>query len=151
MLKTKAEVMNDVALHRAHESFSHTICGIFDVTQMRNFAIANDRVVHTLALTQELIDWLYENRDVDEARMRSMTRMQVDEAAIVVAYNDGTDLLIDGTHRMIAAWKKYGLKTFNYWKYAEYEIIRPAPGWGVHTGLRWGKFDINRHGEVVML
>lgn len=148
MIVTKAQLMAQVAADIAHESFDHTVQGTFDITLMRSKAIAEQRRPFHTDINQAVIDWLYTYRDVDEERVRTLTLEQQEEPGIIVRYNDGQDLLIDGIHRMVARWRRDPALHFYFWEFAEAEIIRPSSSWVSAKDLNWGKFDII-NGQVV--
>lgn len=125
---TKSEIMARIIMGNGHETFTHSIEGHFDVTLMRNKAIAEKRepVLVPVAL---LVDHLRTNYVHEAARVRHFVEKftqtpDLYDPAMFVSYQDGTSLLVDGVHRVLAA-DYLRMEHYIFWRFTEDEIIRP--------------------------
>lgn len=139
-LMTKTEVMNLVASGKVHETFDHSTCGKFDVTAMRAYAMSR----HLPTLRVRIADVYAElcrDRVIDQARVDELDEASwKDDPAMVIILEEGSHLLIDGTHRILRRHKE-GQFLFRAWFIEERFAIRVDPTeWieGVHRGIDWG-------------
>lgn len=143
-MTSKTELMQAVEAGLSTEVFSHTECGDFDVTAMRKYAQVYVKPVR--ANIADVLDFIRANRDYDEGRVDSLKLGEyMHDPAMAIQYEDGSTLLIDGTHRILRRHKE-GLTYFPLYVLTEKDIIRPDTIGKVER--EWGKFNI-RNGKVV--
>lgn len=145
---TKSQMMAKIAASQMPETFHHSVHGVFDVSRMRGVAMEQSKPALMAKCSEDLIEWLYENHNVDEKRITELTKAQIVLPCLTVEFADESDLLIDGVHRIIAGWVRYGFETFKFYRFQEREVIRPTPGMYIAQKPKWGKFDILRNGEI---
>ena len=138
---SKTEIMRRVAQGDAHEAFTHSIDGVFDITLMRRWAKANlDPVRVDLA---DFIDFVRANRDIDEARVSELTNEEaLNDPGMFVQYDKPGDgiyhLHIDGVHRALRLYSM-GIPYQWVWIVPEAAIIRPSPLMRKNPWVDWGK------------
>lgn len=147
---TKSQSMADIAAGRTREAFHHAVHGIFDIAAMRGAALEQGKVAKTAKISDDLIAWLFDKRKIDDQRLKELNMPQIKSPCICIEYADESDLLIDGCHRIIAGYLRYGIDTFTYYKFTEREIIRPVNTGIVTSKPVWGKFDILPNGDIEM-
>lgn len=143
-MASKTDLMRLVERGLVREVFSHTECGDFDVTSMRQYARLY--VEPKLAAIADVLAFIEANRDYEKARVNALKPGEyLHDPALAVQYRDGSTLLIDGTHRILRRHKE-GLDDFPVWVVGEMEIIRPNTTGRVD--LEWGKFNV-KDGRVI--
>ncbi len=137
---SKSQLTSLVKSGLVHEAFTHTTEGVFDITEMRNFALKCKKIVEYIPIDDSLINFVKENRDIDYDRVASLSRDELNDPCMVVAYPEGEMLIIDGGHRIIRQ-AQLSLPTIPFWVFEPSEIIRPANDF-VDSGIEWGAFEI---------
>lgn len=136
---TKTEIMALVKEGTVHESFEHETDGMFDVTAMRTMCIVSGLQVFQCPIAP-IIDAIFRDRVFDEARVSELPyySWQTDPA-LVIQYDNGENLLIDGTHRIIRRHRE-GLLFCLAYLIPEADIIRPSAEFqrGEERGIDWG-------------
>ena len=140
-LITKTELMAAVVAGRSHESFEHSDEGIFDVTLMRRAAIAANMEPVLVSLDQ-IVPFILENRVAEEERIsffvdQFLTHPGLFDPGMFIHFDAGTDLMIDGTHRALAA-HRVGMKHYVFWMFPESGIIRPSEDMYRPANIEWG-------------
>lgn len=151
-LMTKTQMMNLVAQGRVHESFEHSIEGLFDVTAMR--LNCQDLKIEPFRIEiKDVLDFIRESRVIDQARIMELPDAAWrNDPAMCVVYRRGDEvehMLIDGVHRILRRHKE-GFTQFYCWFVEERDIVRPnLEDWqrGVERGIDWG--DVIVDGKIV--
>lgn len=148
---TKTEIMKLIAANRIHESFDHSVEGLFDITEMRQRAkgtVPFTVPIHSV-LSFILTDRVFEMQrvfDLDEDSWKN-------DPAMCVVYDRGgftEHLLVDGIHRIMRRHHE-GLEDFQCYLVNEKDIIRPDMSkWqqGVERGFDWGS-EVVVDGKIV--
>lgn len=151
-LMSKTELMKMVVEGKVHESFEHSVDGIFDVTAMREQAVKNKAPIVTFTIA-DVVDHVRADRVVDEERIGNLPEASWrSDPAMVVLFDQGDNvyhLLIDGSHRILRRHRE-GLFNFPCYLIPSSEIIRPDPEqWvrGEERGLVWGDAIVD--GKIV--
>jgi hypothetical protein len=138
---TKTQLMELVVQRRVHESFEHSINGVFDVTLMREQArrLNTEIVLFSIA---DALTFVQEQRVTDEERILNLEEesWRNDPAMAIHFEDDNQHLLIDGSHRILRRHRE-GLTDFLCYLVPSREIIRPDPReWarGSEMGIDWG-------------
>lgn len=147
---TKSQLMADIAAGKRRETFHHAVHGMFDIAAMRGAAQEQGKTAKTATICDGLVDWLFSQRNIDDRRLKELSVSQIKSPCLAVEYADESDLLIDGSHRILAGYLRYGIETFTYYKFTEREIIRPVNTGIVTSKPVWGKFDILPNGTIEM-
>jgi hypothetical protein len=136
---TKTEVMALIKQGAVHESFEHETDGIFDVTAMRALTSSEGLQIYDAPIAP-IIEAILRDRVYDEQRVSELSdHSWKEDPCLAVHYRDGSDLLIDGTHRIIRRWRE-GLSLFPVYILSEAQIIRPSDEFqrGEERGIDWG-------------
>ncbi|QRE00214.1 hypothetical protein [Burkholderia phage BCSR5] len=138
---TKTELMALIAASNdgMHESFEHETSGIFDITEMRAWAKTNlEPVAVEIA---QVLPALLECRYYDTQRVLELSADSwQNDPGLVVQYDDGSHLVIDGIHRTIRR-AMAGETLMPMYLVPEAHIIRPDDsewGRGEEIGIAWG-------------
>lgn len=138
---TKTQVMQAIARGVAEETFTHESGLVFNVTAMRKLAISEKRVVRQTHLTASLVRLIYQNRDVDDARVDTLSHMDMlTDPSMFVLFPYGEHLLIDGTHRILRR-RKEGLTMLPMWLFNLDEAILVKPDDNA-LAVQWGSFEM---------
>lgn len=148
-LVSKTEIMQRVVAGRSHECFQHSDEGFFDITLMREWAIANKKWV--LVLLSDIVPHILETRDIDESRIAELDEKswKTDPGLAVIYDRPGQaieHLMIDGHHRALRRQRE-GLEVMKFYMIPEAAIIRPHPGMILNPHFDWGK--IIKDGKLV--
>jgi hypothetical protein len=104
--------------HPTDEIFSHT--DLQGVTRHWNTsamvrAVFQRRVKPSLVncpLTEDLIQHIEQNHGVEEPNIAQLPDKVLEIPVVLVHFDDGSDLLVDGNHRVVKRWRK-GLRDVN--------------------------------------
>ncbi len=129
--------MQAVRAGSMHEVFEHSVEGLFNITLMRKWAHKNRTPVRIL--TMDVVPFIRQTRVTEEARLFSLTDEEKMEPVLVVLYDDGEHLMIDGSHRALRA-EYDGREFLRAYMIPEAFIFRPPAGY--HKELNWGDADI---------
>ena len=135
---SKSALMTAVAAGVMREYLTHSTEGVFDVTAMREYAEQSSEIC--LVETREMYRMVMGSRVTSATRSAELSRDQwARDPIIAVVYDDGTHLLIDGSHRTMRAYME-GLPHMYAYILPESAVIRP--GEGERQEINWGEHDI---------
>lgn len=137
---TKTELMQKIIDGKGHESFFHSDCGCFDITLMR--AWAKEHLNPVLIGLPDILPFILTTRVFEEARLLDLDPHDLhNDPALVILYEDGSRLFIDGTHRAIRLHREGNMTQLAY-MVPEQHIIRPDKtilrGELAHGHFDWG-------------
>lgn len=138
-----------VALGIHHEAFTHETHGTFDVTLMRQAALAGQYGEPWLSPIDDRTLFIVSKcRDWEKSRILWLIKNgKLDDPALCVDAPDGSQILIDGTHRILGRYAT-GLREFLWYRASWDQAIRPQPGFvGGLPHMDWGKISI-RDGKL---
>lgn len=147
----KSDLVAMVACGLAHESFEHSECGIFDITVLREVMpvlLMVDAVQKIRVPLDQICDFIRACRDYEEDRIRELGPESLDDPGICLKMPDGTDLLIDGTHRALRRERdgEQEMKFFSIPYEIANAIARPTQSYR-RLGAEWGDPEFwNKHG-----
>lgn len=148
---SKSQLASLVARGLCHEAFTHTVAGSFDITLMRQQARAGQYGPPRRAdIDATLIEFVANWRDWEQARVNEiLVSGDLSDPGLMIQMPDGTHLLVDGTHRILAR-HTMGLRHFTFYMVPLKAAPRPDHFWidSEAAGLGgWGKYE-NRDGKL---
>jgi hypothetical protein len=151
---TKSQVSRLVVTGHCRETFSHETLGHFDVTGIRQLAIAEFPEVMVCAFSamtmadgiqRDALAYLIANREVDHDRCLELTTEQLQDPLIFLLCPAGTNgegeshLLVDGIHRLVAGYTR-GYSDFRFRMVPMDRAPRFDPG--DFTNVEWGDKEL---------
>lgn len=142
MSYTKRQVMELVASGIVDESFVYEDGTVYNITALRMLAKKTNRKPILAFITQQLIDLVQNERDIDYNRIQDL-KDHLNDPAILIDQGDGSHLIIDGNHRIIARYFM-GLIDFPAYVFEKQEALAACPmDEMVDAGIEWGSEAFN--------
>jgi hypothetical protein len=150
-LITKTQLMASVVAGLRHESFEHSIDGLFDITAMRQKCAAEELGERAILPLDGIIPFIRENRVIEMQRVLALDyeSWKNDPGMFIVeSYDDAgvpTGIMVDGHHRAIRRQLE-GEMEMVVWMVPKDKAIRPGANWMRHPD-DWGDAIID--GKIV--
>lgn len=150
MAYTKSQVAKLQAAGVARESFVHSVLGHIDITTLRlaiaamkppahTFNFADTKVEDSTMTAEEALQFLLDQREVDEERVNELTLEQLEEPIITLIDDGGYSYVVDGIHRLTARFRR-GYPTFS--TYILHEKNAPRIDSSKWVDLPWGEKEL---------
>lgn len=146
-LISKTRIAELVRTGRAHECFTHSQVGTFDVSLMLQVApFLYERF--SSDINPELIAQIKATRDWEQERINTLTFTEVLFPTLwILDPTDNTHILVDGTHRLIALYERFNTFEFRGWMAPLSLAIRPHEGVLLNSAYNWGRMEV-RDGKL---
>lgn len=150
-MPSKSQLLKSIIAGRAHEAFTHEELGTFDITLMREVATRGGYELCHTSMVDADVKFLMLNRDWEPQRVWEImidphAPWEIDPVMVILT-PQGSHLLVDGIHRLIA--RRALLCEDWFFFMAPYEAaIRPPSMMFNRPDMGWGKYDVGRDGKL---
>lgn len=124
---------------------------VFDISAMRQMIQREPKrwELCSTDITESILRIIRDQREVCPERLRALTEVDLADPCILLACDDGTHLMIDGHHRVVARHLK-GLRDYEFYNVPFADAPQLDPRLYELGRIEWGELDPGADGRSMV-